>query len=188
MKRKSLVFSSLLFTIVAILFTFTQANAQCKPPASQHPVLSPAAQTSTTLNGKNLTIYYCSPSARGRKIMGGLVPYGKVWRTGANTSTTFHTHADLRIGETDVPAGEYTIYSLPSPTGWKLIINKQVGQWGTVYHEAQDLARIPMMNGPAPSDAVKEFKIAFEHTHGNHTQLHLIWEKTNVYVPITATK
>lgn len=188
MQRKPLVFRSLLFTLAAIFFTLAQASAQCKPPANQHPVLSPAAQTSTSLNGKDLTIYYCAPSMRGRKIMGGLVPYGKVWRTGANTSTTFHTEASLRIGGVDVPAGAYSIYSLPSPSGWKLIINKQVGQWGLTYHEDRDLARIPMMNGPTPAVPVQKFRIAFEHTHGRHTQLHLIWEKTNVYVPIIATE
>jgi hypothetical protein len=188
MQRKPLIYRSLLLAVVAVLFTFAQANAQCKPPGNQHPVLSPAAQASTSLNGKDLTVYYCAPSMRGRKIMGGLVPYGEVWRTGANTSTTFHTQANLRIDGTDVPAGTYTLYSLPSPQGWKLIINKQVGQWGTVYHQDQDFARIPMMEGPAPGMPVQEFKIAFEHTMGNKTQLHLIWEKTNVYVPITAAR
>jgi len=188
MPRKTLAYRSLLLALAAVFFTFAQTHAQCKPPANQHPVLSPAAQASTSLSGKDLIVYYCAPSMRGRKIMGGLVPYDKVWRTGANTSTTFHTHVNLRIGDTDVPAGVYTIYSLPSPQGWKLIINKQVGQWGTVYHEDQDLARIPMMDGPAPAAPVQEFKIAFEHTRGNKTQLHLIWETTNVYIPITATK
>ncbi|HUY81936.1 MAG TPA: DUF2911 domain-containing protein [Acidobacteriaceae bacterium] len=188
MQRKSLVVRSLLFTLVAVLFAFAQANAQCKPEGDQHPPLSPAAVASTTLNGKTLTVYYCTPSMRGRKIMGSLVPYGKVWRTGANTATTIHTQANLRIGGKDVPAGAYSLYSLPSPTGWKLIINKQVGQWGLTYHENQDLARIPMMRGPTPATTVQNFKIAFEHTHGNHTQLHLIWDKTNVYVLITATK
>jgi Protein of unknown function (DUF2911) len=188
MQRKSLIYRSLLLAVLAVLFTFAQANAQCKPEPDQHPPLSPAAQASTSLNGKNLTVYYCTPSMRGRKIMGNLVPWGKVWRTGANTSTTFHTEANLLIGKTDVPAGTYTLYSLPSPTGWKLIINKQVGQWGTVYHQAQDLARIPMMDGPAPGTPVEKFKISFEHTMGNKTQMHLIWEKTDVYVPITATK
>lgn len=188
MQRKSLVLRSVLMALAAVLFVFAQANAQCKPPANQHPVLSPAAEATASLSGKSLTVYYCAPSMRGRKIMGGLVPYGQVWRTGANTSTTLVTKADLMIGKTMVPAGTYTLYSLPSATGWKLIVNKQVGQWGTVYHADQDLARIPMMKGPAPATNVQAFKIAFEHTHGSHTQLHLMWEKTNVYVPVTATK
>ena len=80
---------------------------------------------------------------RGRKIMGGLVPYGKVWRTGANPATTLITKANLKIGTLDVPAGTYTIYTLPNEDQWLLIVNKQTGQWGTVYHEDQDLGRTP---------------------------------------------
>ncbi len=187
MLRKSLCCRTFLLAIAALLFTFAQANAQCKPPANQHPVLSPAAQTSTSLNGKSLVVYYCAPSMRGRKIFGGLVPFDKVWRTGANTSTTFHTDADLMIGKTAVPAGTYTLYSLPSTRGWRLIINKQVGQWGTVYNQSQDFARIPMLDGVIPSALVQTLRISFEHTRGNKTQLHFTWEHANVFVPITAT-
>lgn len=188
MQRKSLVFRSFLFALAAVPLAFTQARAQCKPEGHHHPPLSPAAVASTTLNGKTLTVYYCAPSMRGRKIMGGLVPYGTIWRTGANTATTIHTQASLMVGHTKVPAGAYSIYTLPSSKIWTLIINKQVGQWGLTYHQDQDLARVPMMRGPTPAAPVQTFKIAFEHTHGNHTQLHLIWETTDVYVPITATK
>ena len=189
MLRKSLSFRTLPLAFALLLFAFTPAiHAQCKPPANQHPVLSPAEQTSVTLNGKDLTVYYCAPSARGRKVMGELVPYGKVWRTGANTSTTFKTDTDLMIGSQKVPAGTYTLYTVPSATEWKLIINKQVGQWGLTYHQPQDLARITMEKGPAPSSPVETFKIYFDHTNGNKTQLHLAWENTDVYVPVTAVK
>ena len=85
-----------------------------------------------------------SPSMRGRKIMGGLVPYDKVWRTGANAATTLKTTAALDFGGTLVPAGTYTLYTLPGEKGWKLIINKQTGQWGTQYDQAQDLARVDL--------------------------------------------
>ena len=123
---------------------------------------------------------------RGRKIMGDLVPYGKVWRTGANPATTLKTAANLKIGDLTVPAGTYTIYSLPSETTWKLIVNKQTGQWGTVYNRDQDLGRTDMMKGPIPSAPVEQFAIKFENTAGKSTQLHLIWENTDVYVPVTA--
>jgi hypothetical protein len=189
MLRKSLSFRTLPLAFALLLFAFMPAmHAQCKPPANQHPVLSPAEQTSVTLNGKDITVYYCAPSARGRKVMGELVPYGKVWRSGANTSTTLKTDTDLMIGRQRVPAGTYTIYTLPSATVWKLIINKQVGQWGTVYNQPQDLARITMEKGPTPSSPVETFKIYFDHTNGNKTQLHLAWENTDVYVPVTAVK
>ena len=108
---------------------------------------APPAQASVTLDGKSVTIDYNAPSMRGRKIMGGLVPYGKVWRTGANPATTLKTAVNLKIGDLTVPAGTYTIYSLPSETTWKLIVNKQTGQWGTVYNQDQDLGRTDMRRG-----------------------------------------
>jgi hypothetical protein len=189
MPRKSLTLKSLPLAFALLLFAFLPAlHAQCKPPANQHPVLSPSAEASVSLNGKTVTVYYCAPSARGRKVMGSLVPYDKVWRTGANTSTTLKTDTDLMIGGHKVAAGTYTLYSMPSATEWKLIINKQVGQWGTVYKEAEDLVRVPMKKGPAPSSKVEKFKIYFDHTQGNHTQLHLVWEDTDMYVPVTAVK
>lgn len=189
MLRKPITFRTIPLTFALLLFALLPAaNAQCKPPANQHPVLSPAAQASVTLNGKNITVYYCAPSLRGRHVGQQLAPYGKVWRTGANTSTTLHTEADLKIGNQNVPAGTYTIYTLPSATVWKLIVNKQVGQWGTVYNQPKDLARIPMKKGPAPNSPAETFKIYFDNTHGNHTQLHLAWESTDVYVPVTAVK
>jgi hypothetical protein len=122
---------------------------------------------------------------RGRKIMGGLVPYGKVWRTGANPATSLKTDANLRIGVATVPAGSYTLYTLPSEGAWKLIINKQTGQWGTEYDQAQDLARVDMQKKTLPSPQEK-MSISFEHTTGNKTELHVRWETTDVSVPITA--
>jgi hypothetical protein len=175
-----------LFAAAVALFSLTYAHAQCKPPANQNPPLSPAAQASVTLNGKPLTIDYCAPSMRGRKIFGALQPYDKVWRTGANTSTTLKTQSTLRIRDLVVPPGTYTLYSLPEEHGWKLIVNKQTGQWGTVYNKDQDLGRVDMLDGVIPSSPVEKFLIDFEHTEGNKTELHLHWETTNVFVPITA--
>ena len=175
-----------LFAAAVALLSLTFAHAQCKPPANQTPPLSPSAQASVTLNGKTITIDYCAPSLKGRKIGDNIVPYDQVWRTGANTSTTLKTEANLHIGDLAVPAGTYSLYSLPSASGWKLIVNKQTGQWGTVYNEAQDLGRIPMHAGPTPGSSVEKFEIRFENTKGNKTQLHLVWGTTNVFVPITA--
>src|ERR1700689_3065269 len=89
--------------------------------------LSPGATTTATINGKKLTIAYSAPAIRGRKIMGGVVPYGEVWRTGADEATKFETEADLDIGGLKVPKGAYTIYTLPGATEWQLVISKQTG-------------------------------------------------------------
>jgi hypothetical protein len=184
MNRKLFACRTSLLALAVFVFAIAQAHAQCDPHSANPP--SPPAQASVTLDGKPLTIDYCAPSMRGRKIFGGLLPYDKVWRTGANTSTTLKTQSTLHIGDLTVAPGTYTIYSLPSDHGWKLIINKQTGQWGTVYKQDQDLGRVKMLEGHLPGSPVETFKITFEHTSGNKTELHLIWETTNVYVPVTA--
>jgi hypothetical protein len=146
---------------------------------------SPPATADVTLKGKKITIDYSRPSLKGRKVGQELAPYGKVWRTGANEATALTTETDLNIGGTKVPAGKYTIYSLPSDGTWKLIINKQTGQWGTEYHEDQDLARIDMKKSPL-SQPVEQFTISFDKKSENTAELNLDWENTRVSVTVKA--
>lgn len=146
--------------------------------------LSPPATATATINGKKLTIAYSAPSIRGRKIMGGLVPYGQVWRTGADNATTFQTDADLDLGGLKVPKGTYTIYTLPGAAEWQLIVNKQTGQWGTEYHQPQDLGRVKMALGQTPAP-VEKLKIELLSASGNKGLLKMTWERTEVSVPIT---
>ena len=110
--------------------------------------------------------------------MGALVPYGKVWRTGANAATTLKTEADLMIGTLHVPAGTYTLYTIPGETEWTLIVNKQNGQWGTNYDEAQDLGRVTMKVSPV-KDTVETFVIGID-----KSALSLTWENTRATVPV----
>ncbi|RXH57637.1 DUF2911 domain-containing protein [Granulicella sibirica] len=155
--------------------------------AQDEATLSPPATASVMLGGKAIKITYNTPSIRGRTIMGGLVPYGEVWRTGANPATTIIIAADLMIGTLKVPAGTYTIYTLPSATDWQLIVNKQTKQWGTEYHQDQDLGRVPMMKKDlgTPKEVMS---ISFENTSGTKTDLHVKWEKTDVFVPVSLAK
>lgn len=185
MFRRFLCCRKSLLSAAVVLFSLGYAHSQCNPHSPNPP--SPPETASATLNGKPITIDYCAPSMRGRKIFGELVPYGKVWRTGANSATTLKTQSTLHIGSLVVPPGTYTLYTLPEQKGWKLIVNKQTGQWGTVYNQDQDLGRVDMLEGVVPSSPVEKFVIEFEHTQGNKTELHLKWELTNVYVPVTAT-
>lgn len=123
----SMLLRSSVFLFALVAATSSGSFAQS---SADKPLPSPAATASTTLDGKSVVIRYNAPSMRGRQIMGGLVPYGKVWRTGANPATTLVTAAHLKIGTLDVPAGTYTIYTLPNASTWMLIVNKQTGQWG----------------------------------------------------------
>ncbi|WP_158945842.1 DUF2911 domain-containing protein [Granulicella sp. S190] len=148
-----------------------------KPPAS------PAASTDVSLNGKQIVIKYNSPRLKGRAIGTTIVPYGQVWRTGANPATTLITASNLKIGTLDVPAGTYTIYTLPSADKWLLIVNKQTGQWGTEYSEAQDLGRTPMTSKTLPASQ-ENMSLSFEHTKGATTELHVKWGTTDEYVTV----
>src|SRR5712664_2796623 len=146
---------------------------------------SPAAKASCALaDGKTITVDYSSPRAKGRKIFGGLVPYGEVWRAGANEATTFVTTADLMVGGTHVPAGSYTIFAIPNKDKWTLVISKKTGEWGTAYPGPEnDLARIEM-KVTKTSAPVENFTIAFDQS-GNGCTMRLEWENTRAAVEVT---
>ena len=147
------------------------------------PQLSPRDTIATSIGGANLRVTYSRPSKRGRVIFGETVTWGEVWRTGANEATHFHTDKDLVIGETEVPAGPYTLWTIPRPEGWTLIINKQTGQWGTVYDPAEDLARIPMRD-EAPASLAEQFTITVEPDSASGAILRLRWDNREAWVPI----
>jgi hypothetical protein len=146
---------------------------------------SPAAKATCALaEGKTITVDYSSPRAKGRKIFGGLVPYGEVWRAGANEATTFVTTADVMVGGKHVPAGSYTIFAIPNKDKWTLIVSKKTGEWGIPYPGAdQDLVRVDMKASTLPA-AVENFTIAFDKTSGGCT-LRMDWETTRASVDIT---
>ncbi len=157
---------------LVVTCVWTTATILAQPPGSPHDTVT------ANVGGATVSITYGRPYMRGRKIVGGLVPYGRVWRTGADESTTLVTDAPLVIGGTTVPAGKVSLYTLPDAQGWKLIINKQTGQWGTEYNEAQDLARVDMTTRPLPTP-VDQFTITIE-----GGQLKLAWELTEVSVAV----
>jgi hypothetical protein len=171
-----------MFIMLVIAVCAAATMAQDKKP------LSPPGEASVKFDdGKTVTIQYSRPSMRSRKIFGGLVPYDKVWRTGANEATSLKTDVDLTIGGASVPAGSYTLYTLPGMKSWKLIINKQTGQWGTEYSEGQDLARVDMKVGQAPS-GMETFTISLDKTSATSATLKLDWENTIASVEVQEKK
>jgi hypothetical protein len=149
---------------------------------------SPPAQTLCKFpDGKAVTVDYSSPRMKGRKIFGDLVPYGQVWRTGANEATTFVTTTNLIVGGKNVPAGNYTIFTIPNPDKWTLIINKKTGEWGIPYkYEADELTRVDLTLLPIPSP-VENFTIAFDQRRGGCV-LNMRWENTDASVLVVETK
>jgi hypothetical protein len=164
-------------------FIATACFAQMAGDKSKRP--SPAASASCDLGGgKTVKTDYSSPRMKGRKIYGGLVPYGQVWRTGANEATTFVTDANLSVGGTTVPAGSYTIFTVPGENKWSLVISKGTGEWGTDYPgEGKDLARIDMKVSKLPSP-VENFTISYAKS-GSGCTMQLDWESTRASVDIS---
>jgi Protein of unknown function (DUF2911) len=154
-----------------------QASAKSMP--------SPPATANVTLNGKAVTINYNSPRLKGRTIGSDIVPYGEVWRTGANPATTLITAGNLKIGTLDVPAGTYTIFTLPSAKQWIFIVSKKTGEWGIPYPEGNDLGRTPMTSKPM-SSSQENMSISFENTKGSSTELHVKWGTIDQYVGVKA--
>ena len=166
--------------LTCLIFTFTL----CALAQRQRP--SPAASATCDLgNGKTIKTDYSSPRMKGRKIYGGLVPYGEVWRTGANEATTFVTSGEVEVGGTNVPAGSYTIFTVPNADSWKLIINKKTGEWGIPYkYESDELARVNMQISQLPSP-VEDFTISYMKS-GSGCTMQIDWETTRASVEITA--
>jgi hypothetical protein len=165
------------FVSVAVVAACTIAVVQAQAPKSPHET------TKATIDGATITVEYGRPSVRGRKIMGELVPYGQVWRTGADEATTLTTDKAIQIGGTSIPAGKYTLYTLPGANDWQLIVNKQTGQWGTVYDQKQDLARIPLKK--AAAGPVEQLTISIDKNPAGGGVLKIAWENTELTAPLT---
>jgi hypothetical protein len=174
---------------VALFAMATLASAQMNMASDKKPLSPPASAECKFSDGKTVKIDYSSPRAKGRKIFGeasdkALVPFGQVWRTGANASTTFVVGNNVTVGGTAVPAGNYTIFTVPKADAWTLVISKKTGEWGTDYPgEKEDLARIPMTVSKT-SGAVENFTIAFDQA-GSKCTLHMEWENTRASVEIS---
>jgi hypothetical protein len=137
-------------------------------------IASPGDSVVATLGPAHLRIDYSSPRRRGRTILGAVVPYDQVWRTGANAATMFYLDRPLTIGTTVVPVGGYSVWTRPSATGVELILNKQTGQWGTEYNPARDFAHIPMQVS-TESDPRENFTIAIS-GQGSAGELRILWD------------
>ncbi|MCU1299517.1 MAG: hypothetical protein JWO91_3795 [Acidobacteriaceae bacterium] len=159
------------------VLTLSATLAMAQNDKSKRP--SPPAQTQCKFSdGKTITVDYSSPRVNGRKIFGSLVPYGQIWRTGANEATTFVADTNLTVGGKDVPAGNYTLFTVPDKDKWTLVISKKTGEWGIPYPEGEDLARVDMKDAKTPAP-VENFTISFDQAGGNCT-MQISWENTLV--------
>lgn len=174
--KKSIIVAAL---TIATLFTANQAEAQIKlPPAS-------SAQTITQgLGISKATLTYSRPNMNGRKIFGGLVPLGEVWRTGANTVTALSTETDLQIAGHNLPAGTYGILSIPGENEWTIIFSSNSKQWGAYsYKQEEDVFRFTV-KPERLSNALETFTIGFSDVGPEKAVFNIAWENTKVSFPI----
>jgi hypothetical protein len=143
---------------------------------------SPRAIAQVTQNGISISVKYCQPYKKGRTIFGGVVAYNKVWRTGANAATTIQLAQDVRLGTNRLAKGRYSLYTIPTPTDWTVIINRRTGQWGISYKEEADIMRltVPTRTYSPPAE---QFFISFEPQPGGINML-LTWDDVQAIIPI----
>jgi hypothetical protein len=143
---------------------------------------SPEAIAQVDQNGLKIKVDYCQPYKKGRKIFGGLVPNGKVWRTGANEATTIQFDQNVTLAGQPLDKGKYTLWTIPSEGNWIVIINSETGQWGTNYDQTKDVLRVPVVSRKH-SPMAEQFYISFAPAT-NGTDMMLVWDETEVVVPI----
>ena len=176
--RKIVAVCSLAVLVLVVAATMVRAQQdKSKRPSP------PATAKCEIAGGKSITIDYSSPRKKGRVIFGDLVPYGQVWRAGANEATTFVTTGDLMVGSAHIPAGSYTIFAIPDKSKWTLVISKKTGEWGTAYPgEKEDLARVDMK--VASGAAMENFTISFDKGAKGCT-LKMAWDTTVASVDVS---
>lgn len=157
--------------------------------AQAQPLKTPAPSPTQTIKQEfgisTVELTYSRPNVKGRKVFGDLVPYGKLWRTGANAATRIKFADDVKIGGADVKAGEYVIYTVPAENEWEIVINKGLTNWGIDgYKQEEDVARVKVKPTKL-SEAQETFTMQFVNIKPNGTDLQILWDKTAVNVPIT---
>jgi hypothetical protein len=175
------------FQLRFFLFPVVLTSLVCSGVLAQSPVVAPRDSMRTVFDGAKIVVVFGKPSVRGRRIFGDVVPFYKVWRTGTGAATIFRTEADLEMDGAIIPRGEYSLYTIPAESRWKVIINKQVGQWGTEYHPEMDLARVEV-DAQRLSKHVEDLSLRIDKTSGDEGALRLEWEQTAIAVPFKVSQ
>ncbi|HXH05280.1 MAG TPA: DUF2911 domain-containing protein [Vicinamibacterales bacterium] len=158
------------------------------PAAAQRQRASPHETVSQVVDGARIIVVYGRPYKKGREIWGGLVPWDRVWRLGADEATLLITQRSIQLGGLAVPAGAHSLYMLPSEKGSaKLIVNKAIGQWGTEYDEKQDLGRVDMTR-EAVNPPVEQLTISIEKNPAGGGLLKVTWDNASYSVPFSVVK
>lgn len=167
------------FLAILIALAFINVNAQLKTPAP-----SPTQTLKQDFGVSSIELVYSRPGIKGRKIFGDLVPWNKVWRTGANSATRIKFNDDVTIAGHPLKAGEYAIYTVPGENEWEIIINKGSANWGTDYKQEDDIFRVKA-RAIRLDQPVETFTMQFANVKPTSADLQIMWDRTAVALPIT---
>ncbi len=169
-------------SILILLFSASTSIAYSQEEVTPRP--SPTAIVTMKFEDTYVKVTYSQPHKRGREVFGSLVPYGEVWRTGANEATELTTTESILIGGNKIDAGTYSIFTIPDEDKWTIILNKELGQWGAYnYNEEADLIRFEVPVQEVKDVVWEPFTIAFEQRN-EHADLLMMWDSTMVTIPI----
>jgi hypothetical protein len=179
--RRSVIAAAL---TVAAMTLGTAVSAQKTTPVHPGKAGSPHVRTDWAIDGANISVEYGRPSLKGRVPGKDVDPYdGREWRTGADEATTLKTDKALKFGSLSLPAGTYTLYTIPTGGTWHLVVSKKTGQWGVPYPKGEDLGRAPMTLGKPPATA-EQLTFSIQDTQTGGT-LHIDWGTTRASIPFT---
>ncbi|MDB5197885.1 MAG: hypothetical protein JWP88_2256 [Flaviaesturariibacter sp.] len=168
------------FCAALLFFMVATTHAQ----AIKTPAPSPTQTIKQDFGVSSIELIYSRPGMKGRKIFGDLVPWGQVWRTGANSATRLKFADDVTIGGQTLKAGEYALFTIPNQDEWEIIINKGAANWGTDYKQADDVLRFKVKSMKM-NESMESFTMQFANVKPNSTELHIMWDKTAVAIPIS---
>jgi hypothetical protein len=172
---------SLIVSAAALILAST---LRAQTPQIDFPAASPACTLKQRVGLTDIEIDYSRPGVKNRTIFGGIVPYGQVWRTGANQATKITFSTPVKLGGADIPAGTYALFTIPGENEWTIIINKGAEQWGAFqYKQQDDVVRFTVASLPM-AEKIETFTIEFNHIRDESAVLNLVWERTVVPIPL----
>jgi len=175
---------TLLFALAIAAGLLSVSRLAAQTPAVNFPAASPACTLKQRIGLTDIEIVYSRPGVKGRTVFGGIVPYGQVWRTGANQATKITFSTPVKLEGTDIPAGTYALFTIPGTSEWTIIINKDASQWGAFrYNEKDDVARFKV-TPLTLAETIETFTIEFNRIRDESAVLNLAWEKTVVPIHV----
>jgi len=172
---------TLLFTLAVVGGLVFNVAAQSSPPPVNFPAASPSCTIKQRVGLTDVEVVYSRPGIKGRDIFGGIVPYGVVWRTGANSATKITFSTAVKLEGNDIPAGTYSLFTIPGTNEWTIIINKNANQWGSFqYDPKQDVVRFDVEPRPLLDPPLETFMIEFAQITDESAELMLLWDQTVV--------